>query len=135
MKFKIVCLFLATVMLLTPSVGAHDLHDDAFETPSIEEYAIEGDDSVSPLALLCTLFGHADPVERNDGTYTQTMCINVGDSQCRAVCYRYQYCSRESCGENLGYALTGHHVRDGYCIRRMWDQYEASWIYDCITCG
>ena len=33
------------------------------------------------------------------------------------------------------YDRSRHHTRIDYCIRRLWEQYEASWIYDCIECN
>lgn len=135
MKFKFMSFILVAVIMLSSAVGAHSVYEENIDVPSVDTYAIGGEDLVSPLATLCTLFGHADPVERNSGSYSQTKCISVGDDECQAICYRYKYCSRENCGENLGYASSGYHIRNGYCLDRMWDQYQASWVYDCTTCG
>lgn len=132
MKTRIIVLLITLFLLLSTSVAAHDMCYIFPEHPSDEILSV-GNGGVSPLNILCTLFGHADPIARNVGTYTQTMCIKQGDSICRAVCYRYNYCSR--CDENLGSAHTGHHIRDGYCLQDMWDQYHANWVYDCITCN
>jgi len=132
MKTRIIVLAIALFLLLSTSIAAHDFHTVLPEYPS-DEILAAGSGGVSPLNILCTLFGHASPVERNDGRYTQTKCVHDGDSICRAVCYRYKYCSR--CDEKLGIAIGGDHIRDGYCLRDMWAQYQANWVYDCITCN
>lgn len=132
MKVKVISLMLAILAALSTSVAAHDLCNEMTGETAIEAVTVEEGERVSPLSLICNLLGHSVE-EKNDGTYTQTMCVNVGDSKCQAKCYRYKYCTRDN--ENLGYANTGHHIRNDYCICRMWEQYEASWIYDCITCN
>ena len=111
MKVKVISLMLAILAALSTSVAAHDLCNEMTGETAIEAVTVEEGERVSPLSLICNLLGHSVE-EKNDGTYTQTMCVNVGDSKCQAKCYRYKYCTRDN--ENLGYANTGHHIRNDY---------------------
>ncbi len=129
MKLKNIGLIFATVLLLASSVSANDFHNISIEPISGEVCSIEANKPVDSPASFCDIFGHSsNTYEKNAGSYTQTMCVNLGDKCCRAVCYRYVYCSR--CDANIGRASSGHHVADNYCLRRL----VADGVTDATVC-